>query len=159
MKVAGFGTEFDVFDAFVENPNSTDFLLNKDYDEIGVSTFIGELNGCPVQVVVQHLAGYIPPKYNSSDIENWKNGLTKLKEIQPSWEKLKTYEAFYKDNKTDIDRINDIISIRTNRISALISRMEAGEWFTDEEKKWMDEDSALGVEQNQISERLNAKNN
>jgi hypothetical protein len=110
-------------------------------------TFIGELNGCPVQVVVQHLAGYIPPKYNSSDIENWKNGLTKLKEIQPSWE------------KTDIDRINDIISIRTNRISALISRMKAGEWFTDEEKKWMDEDSALGVEQNQISERLNAKNN
>ena len=33
---------------------------------------VGEMNGCPVQIVVQHVAGYVPPNYKQADIEGWK---------------------------------------------------------------------------------------
>jgi signal peptidase I len=156
--MTGYYDATELFDAFLENPRSTDFLLNKEYEEIGVSTFIGTLNGCPVQVVVQHLAGYVPPDYDKADIESWKSGVQKLQTIKPGWEKLKTHEDFYKQNKSDVDRINEIIALRIARIEAIIKRMEANEWLNAEEKRWMEEDLRLGDEQNQLAEKLNKAN-
>lgn len=153
--MTGYYDADELFESFLENPRSTDFLLNKEYEEIGVSTFVGNLNGCPVQVVVQHLAGYVPPDYEPADIASWKEGLQRLQSIQSGWEKLKTYDEFYKENKTDVDRINEIIGIRILRIEAIVKRMEAEEWFTDEEKRWMEDDVRLGEEQGQLAEKLN----
>jgi hypothetical protein len=153
--MTGYYDAEELFESFLENPRSTDFLLNKEYEEIGVSTFVGNLNGCPVQVVVQHLAGYVPPDYEPADIASWKEGLQRLQSIQSGWEKLKTYDEFYKENKTDVDRINEIIGIRIQRIEAIVKRMEAEEWFTDEEKRWMEDDVRLGEEQGQLAEKLN----
>ncbi|MFA9288379.1 MAG: signal peptidase I [Weeksellaceae bacterium] len=151
----GYYDTQELFDAFLEQPNAKKFLLNENYDEIGVSTFVGQLNGCPTQVVVQHLAGYLPPDYSASEINSWQQGLTKLREIQPGWQKLTTYEEFYRNNKTDVDRLNEIINIRIQRMSAIVSRMQDNEWLTTEEKRWMSEDSGLAQEQNSLADKLN----
>src|SRR3989344_1538110 len=66
--MTGYYTAEELFKAFLERAGARDFLLKPDYDDIGVSTFVGSLNGCPVQVVVQHLAGYVPPNYGSGEI-------------------------------------------------------------------------------------------
>lgn len=156
--MTGYYDAQELFDAFLEQQDSIQFLLNKEYDEIGVSTFIGQLNGCPVQVVVQHLAGYVPPNYSESEISGWKTGLSRLTEVQPGWQKLKEYPAFYDEHKADVDRINEILATRITRFEKIISRMEANEWLTDEEKIWMKEDSNLSDEQNNLAGKLNKQN-
>lgn len=155
--VLGYYDAKELIDSFFEYPDSRDFLLNKDYEEIGLSTFVGELNHCPVQIVVQHLAGYVPPNYSTSDIDEWKNLRTKLGEIKGGWEDLAEDKQFYEDNKKDIDRINTIIKTRMDRAAQLIKRMEANEWFTTQEEKFVDDDKELFQEQNDIADRINKR--
>ncbi len=153
----GYYDAEELYDAFMEQPGASEFLLNKDYDEIGVSTFVGELNNCPVQVVVQHLAGYVPPDYSQSQISDWKDGLSRLRKIQPGWQQLKSYNDLYSQNKSDIDRINEILEIRITRFSQIIQRMETNQWLSEQEKSWVKEDASLAEEQNRLAERLNAR--
>jgi len=153
--MTGYYTAKELFEAFLERPGAHDFLLNPDYDDIGVSTFVGSLNGCPVQVVIQHLAGFVPPNYGTGEIASWKEGLVRLKNIQPGWRDLKKTEEFYNQYKTEIDRVNEIIDVRISRMEQIVKRMEANEWFNDEEDQWIDQDQELTKEQNDIADRLN----
>lgn len=153
--IIGYYDAQELFDAILEQPSRTKFLYDKDFDEIGVSTSVGQLNGCPVQITVQHTAGYIPPNYGDGEIQSWTDGLNKLKQVQPGWEKLKTYNDFYNQHKTDVDRLNEIISLRISRIDQIVKRMNANEWFTDEEKQWVEQDSALSEEQASLADKLN----
>ncbi|MDA1317180.1 MAG: signal peptidase I [bacterium] len=156
--LTGYYDAQELFDAFMEQPGAKKFLFNEFYEDIGVSTFVGELNGCPVQVVVQHLAGYVPPNYGDAEIAAWKEGLDRLRSIQPGWQKLKEYDEFYNEHKGDVNRMNEIITTRIQRFESIIVRLDANEWMTNEEKAWVSQDSALGDEQNTIAERLNTKN-
>lgn len=153
--VLGYYDASELIDSFFEYPDSAEFLLEKDYQEIGVSTFVGFLNGCPVQIVVQHLAGYKPPNYERTDILEWQALVDKLQEIRPGWQDLKFNEPIYKKYQKDIDRINEIIRTRSARAKQIVQRMEKNEWFTDEEKRFIEEDKALFDEQNEIADRLN----
>lgn len=148
-------------DELIENqfefPETKKFLLNNDYQEIGISEVEGSLNKCPAQVIVQHFAGYVPPNYKKGDIESWKTSLSKLREIQPSWERLKTYQQFYDKNKQNVDRINTIISQRISNINAIVARMEANQWLTVEEQKMIVQDKPLYDEQETIATRLNSR--
>jgi signal peptidase I len=156
--LTGYYDAQELFDAFMEQPGAREFLFNERYEDIGVSTFVGELNGCPAQVVVQHLAGYVPPNYGKAEIAAWKDGLERLRSIQGGWQKLSEYDEFYSEHKVDVDRINEVIAIRIQRFEAIIIRLDANEWMTNEEKAWVAQDASLGEEQNSIAARLNTKN-
>lgn len=153
--ILGYYDAQELIDNIFEDSNGSKFLLNREYQDIGISTFIGELNGCPVQIVVQHLAGYIPPNYNKSDIEGWKNNLSRLREILPSWENIKNYSETYYSNRVKSDRLIEIIKLRILRIERIASRMESNQWLTSEEKVFVDQDKALYDEQVGISKELN----
>lgn len=156
--VLGYYNAQELIDSFFEYPSSRDFLLSDTYDEIGISTFVGTLHGCPVQIVVQHLAGYVPPNYAAAQIQDWRDLLTSLNDIREGWLELKLNGGeFYEENKADVDRINDIIRTRAQRVRQIISRMEANEWFTDDEERFIEEDAQLLEEQGQIADRLNQK--
>lgn len=131
------------------------FLLNPDFQDIGISALIGQINGCPVQIVVQHMAGYIPPNYKTEDIANMKNTIFRLKEILPGWENLKNYDEHYQKNRQDVDRIVGIIKIRIDNLDKILNRMEANQWLSPEEKKLLDGDKGLSEEQNNLAEKLN----
>ena len=156
--LTGYYDAQELFDAFMEQPGAKEFLFNEHYEDIGVSTFVGELNGCPAQVVVQHLAGYVPPNYGKAEIAAWKDGLVRLRGIQGGWQKLSEYDEFYSEHKADVDRINEVIAIRIQRFETIIVRLDANEWMTNEEKAWVEQDASLGEEQNSIAARLNTKN-
>jgi signal peptidase I len=138
-----------------EIPEYKNFLLNKDFDDIGVSEVEGLLDNCPVQVVVIHLAGYVPPNYKVEDIESWKKVLEQLRQIQPGWDSLKHYPEFYQSYKGDVDRINEIISARITIMERIVKRMEANEWLTDEEKSMIKTNEVLGKEQETLSSKIN----
>lgn len=153
--MTGYYDAQELYDSFMQQPGASEFLLNEEYDEIGVTTFIGELNNCPVQVVVQHLAGYVPPDYGSAEVASWEDGLRRLKDIQSGWQNLKTYGEYYQKNKQGVDRINEIITLRIARFEQIVSRMKSNQWFTDEEQAWIEEDSRLADEQNRLADELN----
>lgn len=147
-------------DELIENqfqfPKSKEFLLNKDYQEMGISEVEGEINGCPTQIIIQHYAGYIPPNYSEEVISSWEKTSARLREIQPSWSKFKENKYYYDKYKSDIDRINDIISLRISNIDAVVSKMRANQWFSAEQDKYTrttdknlyDEQEALATELN-----------
>lgn len=155
----GYYTADELIEDYIER-DSTDaknVWFDKKFDDIGIGEVQGNLNGCPTQVIVVHLAGYVPPNYKKEVVESWKTNLSRLREIQPGWAMLKDNNNFYQNNKADVDRINEIISIRITNISAIVSRMEANQWLTVDEQKMIDQDELLYDEQEAIATRLNSR--
>ncbi len=140
-----------------DSSDAKNVWFDKKFDDIGIGEVQGDLNGCPTQIIVVHAAGYIPPNYKKEDIESWKTSLSRLKEIQPSWASLKNNSSFYQNNKNDVDRINEIISIRIANISTIVTKMEANQWLTAAEQKMIDQDKPLYDEQEAIATRLNSR--
>lgn len=154
----GFYEAEELLENQLQIPQSLKFLLDKDFEEIGIAEIEGEINQCPTKVIIQHLAGYKPPNYPKDLIESWKKNLENLKEIQPGWQELKSYERYYEKYKNDVDRINEIISQRIRNIEKIISRMENDQWLNAEEKKMAEDDKFLHEEQQKIAEKLNKMN-
>ena len=129
----------------------------KDFQEIGIGEIEQAVNGCPTNIIVLHFAGYLPPSYTKAEIEGWKQTLTQLKEIQGGWSGLKNYKSIYDNYKNDVDRINEIIAIRINNISAIVAKMETNQWLTKGQIDYTYEDVSLFNEQQSLSEKLNSK--
>ncbi len=151
----GYFEADELIEGSFEFGDKKQFLLEKDFDDIGIAEVEGQINGCNTQVIVQNFGGYLPPNYSQQDINDWKDALNKLREVQPSWSRLKEFEDFYNANKSNIDRINEVISIRISHFEAVIRRMEANEWLTDEESGYAKQDQDLGQEQNDLADKIN----
>lgn len=159
MPIQGYYEADELIENFLDRNWSSgkETWFDKKFDDIGIAEVEGELNGCPTQVIVIHIAGYIPATYEKGVVDSWKTSLASLKGIQSGWQGLKNNSSFYEKNKGDIDRINEIISIRISNISIIVSKMEARQWFTSAEQKMIDSDQALYNEQEAIATRLNSK--
>jgi len=155
----GYYTADELVEDYIERDttDAKNVWFDKEFDDIGVGEVQGELNGCPTQLIVVHAAGYIPPNYKKEDIESWKTSLSGLREIQPSWARLKEYKEFYEKNKQDVDRINEIISTRIANISTIVAKMEANQWLSATEQKMIDQDKLLYDEQEAVATRLNSR--
>jgi hypothetical protein len=155
--VQGYFEASEILENQFEFPASKEFLLNPEYDDVGLAAIEGEINNCPTQIIVQHFGGYVPPNYSIEVINSWKQALKNLQEIQSGWQKLKTYEQFYEDNKEGVDRINAIISERIANIAGIVERMEENLWLTSEQQSYADQDESLYNEQQELAEYLNSR--
>jgi len=158
IPIEGYYEAEELIENQFQFPETKDFLTDKKFQEIGISEVEGKINNCPTQLIIQHFAGYIPPNYSKEVIESWKKALERLTEIQPGWLKLKEYNDFYEKHKQDVDRINEIIGLRINNISIIVSKMEANQWLNDQEKRMVEKDESLANEQDEIAKRLNSEN-
>ena len=158
VTIQGYYEAEEIIEDYLERDwtEAKETWFDKKFDDIGISEVGGTLNGCPTQVIVIHIAGYIPPDYSKADIESWKVSLTNLKEIQLGWANLKGYQEFYEKNKQDVDRINEIISIRIANISVIVAKMEANQWLSVAEQKMVDQDQVLYKEQDSLATKLNS---
>lgn len=152
----GYFEAEELFDALFEFPNQKKFLLEKDFEEIGIAEVEGQVNGCTTQVIVQQLGGFLPPNYKSEDIQNWRVALSRLKDIQSGWNDLKNSEGFYSNHKSEVDRINQIIDIRIRNMESVIKTMEANQWLSSEQQNYAKQDETLSKEQNDIADKLNS---
>lgn len=152
----GYFTAEELIENQFAFPESQEFLLDEDYDDIGIAEVEGEINGCPTQILVQHFAGYVPPNYSQSDVASWQEALANLRSIQPGWADLKNSGEFYDKHKADIDRINDLIAQRIANVSAVVAKMETNQWLNASEQRMVDQDEALADEINALAEKLNS---
>lgn len=130
-------------------------ILDKQFQDTGIAAYVGKIDGCEVQVIVQEFGGYVPPNYDKSNTDSWKSVLSRLREIQPSWQRCKEWGSAYDRNKTECDRINEIISIRINNIQAAVNKMDKNQWLSSAESKSLDQDQALFNEQESLANKLN----
>lgn len=153
----GYFEADELIDNQFQFPKTKEFLLNKDFQEIGISEVEGKINNCPTQVIIQHFAGYVPPNYSKDVVESWEKSLGELKNIQSSWQDLKHYSQIYDKNKSDVDRINDIISQRISMIEGIVVKMKANQWLSSEQDKYTrTTDKALNDEENSLADKLNS---
>lgn len=151
----GYYTAQELLGSYFESSKWEKFILDSQYQEIGISAKITEVNHCPTQVIVMHMGGYVPPNYSQEDINSWKQSLAGLKKIRSSWRSWDKNSDFYDEYKSDIKRINEIIDLRIGRINKIIARMEMNQWVTREERQWMDEDESFFKEQDKLANRIN----
>lgn len=137
-------------------PESKKFLLDATFQEVGVSEVVGAINGCPTQVIVAHFAGYVPPNYTKEVVDSWKLALTRLLEIQPGWNDLTNVFSVYDAHKAEVNRMNEIIAMRITNIRGIVSRMEANQWLTPEQNKFISIDEQLAKEQDALATKLNS---
>ncbi len=136
---------------FLEFPQTKNILFSDQYQDIGLSPVLGEVNGCPTQVIVAHLGGYVPPNYKKEDIDSWQKLVDNLNDVLPSWEALKNVSYI---DKTKLGRLLVILGQRKDIASTVLSRMRANQWLTDTEKSMVDQDASLAQEANSIVAEL-----
>jgi signal peptidase I len=151
----GYYDAAELIENFFQFPKSREFLLNADFQETGISAQVGDINGCPAQIVVQHLAGYVPPDYKADVVKSWVDALAQLKQVLPGWEKARDYPEFYDMHKSDIDQVVNLIRQRILRLEAIVSRMQKNEWLNPQEKNWYEEDSSLATQLEALTKKLN----
>lgn len=137
-----------------EFPETKEFLLNKDFQEIGIAEVEGTINGCPAQVIVQHFAGYVPPNYSKQDIESWKQAVSNLNDVIPSWERVKGQNWI---NQDDLKRLLDLFNRERAIASNILSRMEGNQWLTKDEENSIKEYDRLSTESIELAKKLNSQ--
>lgn len=120
-------------------------LANPDYDEIGISVVNKIVDGCPTQVIVGHLGGYIPATYATDIIKSWESAKTSLEAAISSWEKAVGHP------KIDQAKLTELLSLYRSRlelVNLVLSTMQKREWFSDslESKVALDEQIATRAE-------------
>ncbi len=149
----GYYDQNELFENHFEFPESAKFLLNPDFQDIGISEIYGNLNGCPTQIIVQHLAGYKPPNYDNNYINSWEAVLSQVRSIQPGWESAKQTPRFYSQHKEAIDKITSLISERILLLEQMIQIMRSNRWVPE---KNFTKDSSLAKEINSLATKLNS---
>lgn len=148
----GFFTADELIDNYFQFPQTKNFLLNEKYQDTGVSAQIGEINGCPVQVIVQHFGGYIPPTYTDQEKQGWQNLIDNTAKVLPGWESLNSNSRV---NQEDLRKLLDLMRKRQSNATQILNKMKANLWLGEQEKAMINEDSALFEQIETLAKSLN----
>lgn len=157
INAIGYYDSEDLLGYWLEFENTKTAIHSDKYTNVGIGSYLGKVDGCDVQVIVQIMGAYVPPNYSKSDIEGWEKNLTQLREILPSWENIRNSPTVYSSNKDKSERIIELIKTRISRIDRIVTRMRANQWFTSEEQKFINQDQALYKEQEDLATYLNSQ--
>ncbi len=147
MYARGYYEAKELLDNFGEFPQTKKILMSDQYQDIGIGVVLGEVKSCPVQVVVVHLGGYVPPNYNQKDIDGWKSLVDNLEKVLPSWQELKKAD---KIDQNKLSRLLEILETRITNSKKIIARMQSNQWLTDDENNMAHNDKSLAEEVQKI---------
>jgi signal peptidase I len=131
----------ELLENLLYNAGSGKQILNSSFTDLGVSAVNREVDGCPSQVIVGHLGGYVPASYDPSTLESWKNLRDNISSVLPSW------EAAVGNNQVNQDQLTALLSILYRRLELakeVVTTMEKKEWLSDAQQARIkaDEDDA-----------------
>lgn len=147
----GYYDADELIDNIKEFGQSDKFLYSKEYQDIGLSTVLGDINKCPVQVIVIHMGGYVPPNYRTDQVKNWDDLVTNLEKVIPSWEKLKDVESV---DKTKLNSLLELFNTRLRNAKRVTLRMHANQWLTEEEKQFANNDKRLADDADRLIDEI-----
>ena len=148
----GYFQASELLDNLLHFPETKNFILSYDYQDIGIAPVVGNVNNCPVQAVVIHLGGYQPPNYKKEDIESWQKLYENLKEVIPSWEKAKNAESV---NQETLNSLLTSLYRRMSNIEKILYKLNNNLWLSKEEKALVEEDQKLASEEDELIRKLN----
>lgn len=145
----------ELIEYLFEFPDWKENLLQvKDYQEVGIAEVRGEVNGCPTEVIVQHLAGYVPPNYSQEDIQGWGKVISSLNDVIPGWEEVRSYKGI---NLDDLNKLIALMYQRKRQAEAVYYRMKNNQWLTNQENNYVDQDKSLYDQIEALAKKLNSQ--
>lgn len=148
----GFYEASEILDNYLEFPDIKQMLMSTQYQDLGIAPVIGDIEGCPVQVVVTHLGGYVPPNYAAKDIENWQKLVDNLESVLPSWKNAINSDGI---DQEKLKKLITLIEERLGNAKLIVLKMKANLWLNDSEKQKAAEDRQLSESAQSIISELN----
>lgn len=127
-------------------------ILSKDYTDIGISAVNQDVGGCPTQIIVGHLGGYIPASYDQSTLENWRKLHGNLQEIIPSWEKAIDYNNI---DQAKLSQLLEILRRRRSLAQEIVASMENKAWLSNSQEQRIKSDNADAAKAEELAKELN----
>ncbi len=150
----GFYEADELLDNLLEFPDTQKILFSDQYQDIGLSAVLGEIDGCPVQAVVVHFGGYVPPNYSKEQTDSWQSLIENLEKILPSWEALKQADGV---DQYKLTNLVNLLNTRLSNARRINTRMKANQWLDDEEKNMAENDKNLATEAEKLVTELNKR--
>lgn len=147
----GFFEAEELMENIMEFPDTLKIMLSPEYQDIGLSAVLGDVDDCPTQVVVAHLGGYRPPDYTKKELDSWGKLVENIEKVLPSWEAIRGAEGV---DQVKLSRLLEVLYARANNARTVLARMKKNEWLTETEKTMIKNDSELGSEAEKIIETL-----
>lgn len=142
----------ELLENILYNSGSAKQIIDKDYTDLGVSAVNRDINGCPSQVIVGHLGGYIPATYDRSTVDSWISLRDNLHTILPSWEKAMDYNGIDKGKLTEL---LTILRRRSSLADLVVDKMNKKEWLSKDEEQRIKADEYDANKAEMISKELN----
>lgn len=144
----------ELLENLLYNSSTAKQILSSDYSDIGVSAVNRLVDGCPTQVIVGHLGGYIPADYEAKTIESWRNLRDNLTEILPSWEQAQNYHNI---NQDKLNELLIILKRRRDLATEIVRVMESREWLSDSQESRIKNDDADAKQAEALTRSLNGE--
>lgn len=110
------------------NTGTAKQIMSKDFSDLGISAVNKEIDGCPTQIIVGHLGGYIPASYDEKTVSSWQSLRDNLRSILPSWEQAVSYDQI---DQTKLASLLSILRRRLTLAEEILSTMDKKEWLND----------------------------
>jgi len=142
----------ELIENLLYNSSTAKQILSPDYTDIGISTLNLEINGCPSQVIVGHLGGYVPANYDEKTIDSWKNLSQNISSVLPSWEGAVGHDQL------DQVKLSSLLSIFYRKLELakeIVTIMEQKKWLTDAQEDRIKADQSDTNQADQLVKELN----
>jgi signal peptidase I len=150
--VRGYFEASELLENLLTFPEPQSILFSEEYQDIGVEAVLGEISGCPVQVVVLHFGGYKPPSYTEKEKNSWREMIENIEEVLPSWKKLKGIENV---DQEKLDKLINLMETRLSNAKQILSRLDSNQWLNEKEEQMVSEDETLAKQSVTLIEELN----
>jgi signal peptidase I len=154
FSVSGRFTAQELLDNLLYFHDSAAQILDERYDDIGVVALNQAVDGCPTEVVVGHLGGYLPADYDQDTLDGWKELRNNLESVIPSWEQALGHPQL------DQDKLTELLSLMRTRLALareVIGVMEAREWLSPSQEERIEQDQANANRVSALVRELNGE--
>lgn len=150
--IYGHFTASELWENLQANYETKTQLANPDYSEIGLVAVNGEIAGCPTQVIVGHLGGYVPATYSSEVVRSWENAKSNIDSIIPSWEQAIGQTGV---NQEKLQQLLSLLRTRQTLINEVLTVMQKREWLSSELQARIDADDNISNQAEALARQLN----
>ncbi|MFH1863914.1 MAG: signal peptidase I [bacterium] len=156
VSIQGYYEAEELIEDYLERDwtDAKETWFDKKFDDIGVAEVGGELNGCPTQVIVIHVAGYVPATYDKEVVDSWRASVDNLNSIIPSWEAI---EGKGWVNEEELNRLLNLLNQERTIASRILSKMEARQWLTKEDDNLINNYNEMVDESSSLANKLNQR--
>lgn len=147
----GYYDSNELLDNLYQFPDTKKLVLDSRYQDIGISAVVGSIDSCPIQVIVVHLGGYIPPAYSKEEIASWQKLDNTLEEVISSWEKLRSNPNI---DQNTLQKLLESFALRKSNADKIVYKLTHNLWLTKEEQQMVKEDQKLSEEENTYINQL-----